>query len=56
MLDATALVGTADEIAGRLESWVASGIDEPLLSFAGADPIKVERTLRALAQLNSSPL
>lgn len=53
MLDATALVGTADEIASRLESWVGSGLDEPLLSFAGADPAKVERSLRALAALNN---
>jgi alkanesulfonate monooxygenase SsuD/methylene tetrahydromethanopterin reductase-like flavin-dependent oxidoreductase (luciferase family) len=51
MLDATALVGTADEIAAKLESWVANGLDEPLLSFAGADSDKVERSLRALAPL-----
>ncbi len=54
MLDATALVGTADEIASKLESWVACGLDEPLLSFAGADPAKVDRSLRALAALNSA--
>lgn len=52
MLDATALVGTADEIMATLEKWVAAGLDEPLLSFSGADPGKVERTLRALAELN----
>ena len=51
MLDATALVGTADEIASTLESWVASGLDEPLMSLAGADGDKIERTLRALAPL-----
>jgi alkanesulfonate monooxygenase SsuD/methylene tetrahydromethanopterin reductase-like flavin-dependent oxidoreductase (luciferase family) len=51
MLDATALVGTADEIAAKLESWVANGLDEPLLSFAGADSDKIERSLRALAPL-----
>jgi alkanesulfonate monooxygenase SsuD/methylene tetrahydromethanopterin reductase-like flavin-dependent oxidoreductase (luciferase family) len=54
MLDATALVGTADEIAAKLESWVASGLDEPVLSFAGADGDKIERTLRALAPLNGN--
>lgn len=54
MLDATALVGTADEIAAKLEEWTANGLDEPLLSFAGADTAEVERALRALAPLNDS--
>ena len=53
MLDATALVGTADEIGSKLETWVASGLDEPLLSFAGADDTGIERALRALAPLNT---
>lgn len=51
LLDATALVGTADEIAAKLERWVADGLDQPLLGING-DPDKVERTLRALAPLN----
>jgi alkanesulfonate monooxygenase SsuD/methylene tetrahydromethanopterin reductase-like flavin-dependent oxidoreductase (luciferase family) len=52
LLDDTALVGTADEIAEKLRLWMASGLDEPLLGFAGAGQEKVERTLRALAPLN----
>lgn len=52
LLDDTALVGTADEIAEKLRLWIAAGLDEPLLGFAGADAAKVEHTLRALAPLN----
>lgn len=52
LLDATALVGSADEIAARLTGWIASGLDQPFLSFAGADEGKIERTMRALAPLN----
>lgn len=51
MLDATALVGTAGEIAATLQSWTSTGLDEPLMSFAGAEGDKIERTLRALAPL-----
>jgi alkanesulfonate monooxygenase SsuD/methylene tetrahydromethanopterin reductase-like flavin-dependent oxidoreductase (luciferase family) len=54
MLDATALVGTVDEIASKLDTWVAAGLDEPLLSCAGADGDKIERTLRALAPLTGT--
>lgn len=52
LLDDTALVGTADEIAEKLRQWTAAGLEEPLLGFAGSGPEKVERTLRALAPLN----
>lgn len=51
LLDATALVGTADEIAGRLREWTSNGLDQPILGIIG-DGAKKERTLRALAGLN----
>lgn len=54
LLDTTALVGTADEISEKLSGWVANGLDQPLLSFAGSDTEKVERMLRALAPLNKT--
>lgn len=50
MVDETALVGTADEIAAKLERWTADGLDEPVLGIAG-DEEKKARTLRALAPL-----
>jgi F420-dependent oxidoreductase-like protein len=50
MVDETALVGTADEIAARLEQWTADGLDQPLLGIAG-DESKKARTMRALAPL-----
>lgn len=53
LLDDTALVGTAEEIAERLERWVANGLDEPILSIVGG-PEKTERTLHTLAPLTSA--
>ena len=50
MVDETALVGTADEIAAKLERWIADGLDEPILGIAG-DEAKKARTLHALAPL-----
>ncbi len=35
MLDAVAIVGTPQEVVARLDQWVASGVDEPLLSIPG---------------------
>ncbi len=54
LLDATALVGTDAEIADKLHAWVAEGLDQPLLGFAGASVEKVERTMQALAHLNTA--
>ena len=50
MVDETALVGTADEIAAKLERWTADGLDQPVLGIAG-DEEKKARTLSALAPL-----
>ena len=35
LLDATATIGTPKEIVTKLDQWVASGVDEPLLSMPG---------------------
>lgn len=53
LLDATALVGTATEIADRLQTWTADGLDQPLLGIHG-DQAKQHRTLRELAGLLDS--
>ncbi|MFW6074422.1 MAG: LLM class flavin-dependent oxidoreductase [Chloroflexota bacterium] len=53
LLDATALVGSADEIAGKLERWTEAGLDQPVLNISGDNEKKL-RTLRALAPLNET--
>lgn len=48
MLDATALVGTADEVRARLAEWHALGLDEALIGLPPGDPATAEATLAAL--------
>ena len=49
LLNATALIGTAEEIVARLREWVALGLDEPLLSLPQSAPETVAPRLEALA-------
>lgn len=35
LLDATTIIGTPKEMVAKLDQWVASGVDEPLLSMPG---------------------
>jgi hypothetical protein len=50
LLDATALVGFADEITTRLREWTSLGLDEPLLSLPQNEPESGVERLRALAR------
>lgn len=38
LLDATSLVGTPQEIVARLDTWVAAGVDEPIVSMPPGPP------------------
>jgi F420-dependent oxidoreductase-like protein len=52
LLDITSLVGTPQEIVARLDTWVAAGVDEPLLSMPPGPPDmagpQLERLMQAL--------
>jgi len=52
LLDATSLVGTPQEIVARLDSWVAAGVDEPIVSMPAGSPDiagpQLERLMQAL--------
>ncbi len=49
LLNATALIGSADEIAARLREWTALGLQEPLLSLPQSSPETVATRLQVLA-------
>jgi alkanesulfonate monooxygenase SsuD/methylene tetrahydromethanopterin reductase-like flavin-dependent oxidoreductase (luciferase family) len=49
LLDATAVIGTPDEVCARLREWVALGLEEPLLSIPQGEPEDIAMRLKALA-------
>lgn len=49
LLDATAIIGTPDEVVTRLREWQALGMDEPLISLPDGSPDQVAARLEALA-------
>ncbi len=55
LLDATALIGTAEEIVSRLREWTALGLDEPLLSLPQSARETVAPRLEALARAADLP-
>ena len=55
LLDATAVIGSPDEICARLREWVALGLDEPLLSIPQGEPEDVATRLKALAEAAKLP-
>ena len=48
LLDATSIIGTPKEVVAKLDQWVASGVDEPLLSMPGGSIDEVGGKLSAL--------
>ena len=50
MLDATAIIGTPDEVVARLREWQALGMNEPLISMPDGAPDQVAARLEALAR------
>jgi F420-dependent oxidoreductase-like protein len=38
LLDATSIIGTPQEVVVKLDSWVASGVDEPILTMPSGTP------------------
>jgi F420-dependent oxidoreductase-like protein len=50
ILDATAIIGTADEVVARLREWQALGLDEPLISMPSGAPEQSAARLEALAR------
>ncbi len=50
LLDATAIVGTPQEVVAKLDRWVAAGVDEPVLSMPGGSPDEAGSKLAALMQ------
>ena len=48
LIDATSIVGTPQEIVAKLDSWVASGVDEPVLSMPSGTPDEAGQRLGAL--------
>jgi F420-dependent oxidoreductase-like protein len=48
MLDATAIVGTVDEVRAKIDAWAALGVDQPLLSMPPGTPDEAGRVLEAL--------
>ena len=48
LLDATAIIGTPQEIVAKLDSWAASGVDEPLLAMPSGTPDEARKRLGAL--------
>ena len=55
LLDATALIGSAEEIVSRLREWTAMGLDEPLLSLPQSARETVAPRLEALARAAGLP-
>lgn len=49
LLDATAIIGTPDEVVARLREWQALGMNEPLISMPSGTPDQVAARLEALA-------
>ena len=49
LLDATAIVGTPDEVVARLREWQALGMDEPLISMPEGTPEQAAARLEALS-------
>jgi F420-dependent oxidoreductase-like protein len=50
LLDATAIVGTPDEVVARLRAWQTQGMNEPLISMPDGTPDQVAARLEALAR------
>lgn len=50
LLDATAIIGTPEEIVARLREWQALGMDEPLISMPGGPAEQAHARLEALAR------
>jgi F420-dependent oxidoreductase-like protein len=50
LLDITSLVGTSQEIVAKLDTWVAAGVDEPVLSMPPGTPDEVGPQLDRLMQ------
>ena len=48
MLDATAIVGTVDEVRAKIDAWAALGVDQPLLSMPPGTPDEAGQVLEAL--------
>ena len=49
LLDATAIIGTPDEVVARLREWQALGMDEPLISMPSGSADQAAARLEALA-------
>ena len=48
MLDATAIVGTPEEVRATLDAWAALGVDQPLISMPPGSPDEAALVLEAL--------
>src|SRR6266487_3167207 len=48
LVEATSIIGTPKEVVAKLDQWVASGVDEPLLSMPGGSIDEVGGKLSAL--------
>lgn len=55
LLNATALIGSAEEIVARLREWMALGLEEPLLSLPQSGSETVAPRLEALARAAGLP-
>ncbi len=55
LLNATALIGSAEEIVARLREWMALGLEEPLLSLPQSARETVAPRLEALARAAGLP-
>ena len=50
MLDATSIIGTPQEVVAKLDTWAASGVDEPLMGMPGGSIDEVGTQLTAFKQ------
>jgi F420-dependent oxidoreductase-like protein len=50
LLEATSIVGTPQEIVAKLDTWVAAGVDEPILSMPAGTPDEAGEKLAGLMQ------
>ncbi len=48
LLDATAIIGTPQQVVAKLDQWAAAGVDEPLLGIPGGSPDEAGQKLAAL--------